>query len=316
VLTFEREISALEAAGALDAASAARLRALELREIFSVYPELRALSWGGVMLIVTGVGVLVSKHLDRIGPSALAVAIALVAAACYAYAVWRRASATRSLVDDYVLLLGALLLSADLGYVESQFHLLDQGWPRHLLILTVAHGVGAYLFDSRALLALSISALAAWIGIEQRASRVVQSVIFGSHTATSLRAFVCAAIVLAWRLADQRLRASRAFEGVFDHFAANLALLGALVLAFDDAARPAGTLLTLAVAGAVVAYGIRRGEEAFILYASVYAVVAVDSFALNHIRGATAMLFYLVVSSIAAIVGLFMLHSRYKRRET
>jgi hypothetical protein len=88
------------------------------------------------------------------------------------------------------------------------------------------------------------------------------------------------------------------------------------VLAFDDAARPAGTLLTLAVAGAVVAYGIRRGEEAFILYASVYAVVAVDSFALNHIRGATTMLLYLVVSSIAAIVGLFMLHSRYKRRET
>ena len=72
MLTFERDIAALEADGRLDAATATRLRARERREIFSVYPELRALSWVGVMLVVAGVGVLVGKNLDRIGPVTLA----------------------------------------------------------------------------------------------------------------------------------------------------------------------------------------------------------------------------------------------------
>jgi hypothetical protein len=315
MLTFEREITALEAAGQLDAAAAARLRAIERREIFSVYPEVRALSWGGVMLIVGGVGVLVGKNLDRIGPLALACAIALAATACYGYAAWRRRSATRSLVDDYVLLLGALLLSADLGYVESQLHLLDQGWPRHLLILAVVHGIGAYVFASRALLALSISALAAWFGIEQRTDAVVDS-LFMHQTVTAIRAYACAAVVVAWRLIDGRVNPSRELEPVFDHFAANLALLGALVLTFDNTTRSAGTLLTLVVAAAVVAYGMRRGSEAFILYAYVYAVIAVDVFAVDQIRSITPALLYLVVSTVAAIVGLFVLHARYKRRPT
>lgn len=313
MLTFEREITALEAAGRLDAASAARLHAAERREIFSVYPELRALSWAGAMLIVGGVGTLVGRNLDRIGPLVLAGAIALAAAACYGYALWRQRSAKRSLVDDYVLLLGALLVSADLGYLEAQFHLLDQGWPRHLLILTVVHGIGAYVFDSRALLSLSISALAAWFGIEQRAGVVVDS-IFSHNVVTAQRAYACAAIIVVWRLLDRRFNASRELEPVFEHFAANLALLGALVLSFESSTRPAGTLLTLIVAAAVVAWGMRRGSEAFVLYAYVYAVIAIDVFAVDLIRGVTVALLYLIVSTVAAIVGLFVLHARFKRR--
>src|SRR5262245_15171731 len=135
MLTFEREIAALEADGRLDAASARRLRAIERREVFSVHPELRALAWAGVMLVVAGVGGLLGKHLDRIGPGTLAAGVALASALCYAYAAWRRKVGKASLVDDYVLLLGALLLSADLGYVEAEFRLLDNGWPRHLLLL-------------------------------------------------------------------------------------------------------------------------------------------------------------------------------------
>ena len=311
MLTFEREVSELEAAGVLGPTEAARLRAVERREIFSVYPELRALSWAGVMLVVAGVGVLVSKNLDRIGPAALASAIALVAAACYAYALRRRASATRSVLDDYVLLLGALLLSADLGYVESQFQLLDHGWPRHFLILAVTHGVTAYFFDSRTLLSLSISALAAWLGIEQRVHT-----LFDSSTDTSIRAFLAAGIVLLWRLADRRGRSTRTFEPVFDHFAANLALLGALVLTVDASSRVPGGLLTLVIAGVAITDGIRTGAQALILYPYVYAVVAVDILVVDRLHGDTSILLYLSVSTIAAIVGLFVLHTRYRRRQS
>ena len=310
MLTFEREISDLEAAGVLGARAAARLRALERREVFSIYPELRTLSWAGVMLIVAGVGLLVSKNLDRIGPVALASALALASAVCYAHAVRRRVSAARSVVDDYVLLLGALLLSADVGYLESQFHLLDHGWPRHFLVLAMVHGVAAYVFASRTLLSLSISALAAWLGIEQRAQT-----LFDSSSDTSLRAFVAAGIVLFWRLADRSTRRSRTFERVFDHFAANLALLGALMLTAASTTRLPGGLLTVIIAGAVIAYGIGRGVETLILYPYIYAVVAIDIVVVDHLRGETSVLLYLSVSTVAAIVGLFVLHARYRKRQ-
>src|SRR5438045_8569334 len=111
------EITRLRDEGVLPPEPAGELIANERREVVSVYAELRFLTWGGVMLIVTGVGVLVSKHLDEIGPLAIALAIAAASAACYAWATWKRGGVA-SLVDDYVLLLAALLLSADVGYVE------------------------------------------------------------------------------------------------------------------------------------------------------------------------------------------------------
>ena len=313
MLTFEREISALEADGRLDGATAARLRSIERREIFSVYPELRALSWAGVMLVVAGVGVLVGKNLDRIGPLTLAAAIAVASAACYAYALWRRKSATASLVDDYVLLLGALLLSADLGYIEVQFELLEHGWPRYLLLLAFVHGAGAYFFGSQALLALSISAVASWIGIEQRPTRALD-LLFVHHMETAARTYACAAIVFAWRVVDQRVRGAREFAPVFDHFVANFALFASLVLVFDRPYRLAGAILTLIAAAAVVTYGMRKRSEAFVLYAYGYAVVAVDVLVVSHLRAERDALLFLVVSTIAAIVGLFVLHGVYRSR--
>lgn len=301
MLNFEHEIAELPAAD--------RLLPLERREVFSIYPELRVMSWGGVMLIVAGVGVLISKNLDRIGPVLLATAIAVAAAGCYAYAAWRRKATAHSLVDDFVLLLGALLLSADIGYIESQFHLLDHGWPRHFLIMAVVHGVTAYLFDSRTLLSLSISSLTAWLGVESR-----PETIFNASTETAVRMFLCAVVVLTWRFVDSKQRQSRTFEPVFDHFAANLALIGALVLTFDGDTRTVGTLLTLILAAVVIAYGIRTHSESFVLYAYVYAVLAIDIFVLDVLSGTTEILLFIVFSTTVAIVGLFALHARFRRQ--
>src|SRR4051794_25695690 len=85
------------------------LIARERREVFSLAPEIRIAAWGGAMLIATAVGLFVKNNLDRIGPLALSIGIGIIAVACYAW-VWLRRSRA-SLVDDYVLLLGALLVS-------------------------------------------------------------------------------------------------------------------------------------------------------------------------------------------------------------
>ena len=76
MFSLEPELRELGADGPVIDALIAR----ERHEIVSVFAELRFLTWAGVMLIVTGVGVLVKNHLDQIGPLAIAVGIGAGAA--------------------------------------------------------------------------------------------------------------------------------------------------------------------------------------------------------------------------------------------
>lgn len=315
MFSLAREIERLRDDGVIPAPAAAALLGRERREVVSIYAELRFLTWAGVMLIVSGVGVLVSKNLDRIGPLVIAGAIGLAAAGCYAYAVWRRGRAA-SLVDDYVLLLGSLLLSADLGYVEHQFHLLGSNWQRHLLILAIVHAAVAYFFGSRMVLSLSLTSLAAWMGLERNVET-----IFDSSADTAARAFGCAALVFGWRMIDAGApqaagrRPRAAFTSVFDHFAANLAFWGALALAFERDTRWAGCAIAVVLACASAWYGVRTNAEVFVIYAWIYGVIAIDVAVVDVIDEPVLAVFWIVLSTIGAIVGLFAIHSRMKASE-
>jgi len=284
------------------------LIARERRDAVSIYPELRILTWAGVMLISTGVGVYITKHLDDIGPLAIAAVIGLAAAACYAWAYWKR-SRTAAMADDYVLLLAALLASADIGYIEHHYHLLGNSWPRHFLFLAILHAATAYFFQSRLVLSLSVASLAAWLGIERRSV----DAIFEAPVATAGRAFVCAAIVVAWRAIDRKLRPATTFSSLFDHAAANLAFWASLILAAHDATRLTGCLIAIALAAASMVYGQRTREGTFVIYAWVYGTIAVDIAVCNAIHDEIFITFYLLVSTIAAIVGLFLTHARLRR---
>src|ERR1041385_9054322 len=105
------------------------------REPFSIHNEVCFVMWGGVMLIASGIGVIVSKNLDRIGPLTIAMALGAAAIACYIYA-WIK----RSLLSDYVLLLGAPLLSSAAAFSEQQFHVFGTWW---LLGMAVVHAATA-----------------------------------------------------------------------------------------------------------------------------------------------------------------------------
>jgi predicted membrane protein DUF2157 len=303
VLSYERELTQLRPL--LGDPATDVLIARERREVFSIYPELRIASWAGVLLLATAAGIVLKNNLDRIGPLALAIAIGLASAACYAWVWWRRARA--SLVDDYVLLLGALLLSACVGFVESQFRVLGDVWQRHLFFLAIAHGVVAYAFRSRMVLSLSITAFAAWLGIEQQPVRIFTS------DPPAAQAILCAAILLVWRAIDRRLRPATDFSPLFEHFAANLGLSAGVALMVDDSTRVLGCLWTIALAAGVIVWGVRTRRESFVLYAFLYGVIAVDVLVVNAISDFEGLtLLFIVLSTIAAIIGLILIHSRMK----
>src|SRR3954447_5757913 len=299
LISLEPELTQLPGTGVLIAR--------ERRDVVSIYPELRLLTWAGVMLISWGVGLYIAKHLDDIGPLAIAAAIGLAAAACYTWAYWKRGR-TASMADDYVLLLAALLASADVGYIEHHYHLLGDSWARHFLFLAILHAATAYYFRSRLVLSLSVASLAAWLGIERRSV----AAIFDAAIETAMRSFLCAAIIVIWRVIDRKLRPATTFSSLFDHAAANFAFWGALTLAAHSETRLLGCAMAVILAAASMIYGRRTRNGTFVIYAWVYGTIAIDIAVCDIFHDEIFITFYLLISTIAAMVGLFISYARLR----
>jgi hypothetical protein len=309
--SLEEELRALRAAGELDEPTAARMIAIERRAIFSVYEELRAALYVAVALVVAGVGILVKEHLDRIGPLTLIAAIALAGGACYLPAIRARSrERNRTAPAEYLLLLGALLVSADLGYAESEFHWFGANWPHYLLILATLHAFTAYALDSRLVLSVALTSLAGWFGIA-RGPGSIAGWGFGAPE-LGVRALLCAAVMLLWRAIDQRVNAAR-FREVFEHFAANLAFWGVLGWCSDGRLRIVGVLALLTLSWVAIRAALRSGTELFAVYGVGYtalglSIVIVQLIPLSALSWSTAVL--VIVVTAAAV--LRRLHDRLK----
>jgi hypothetical protein len=315
VHTLTPELRTLHAEGLIDDATAARALARDRREPFSVHVELRATLYAGVLLVMAGVGIILARNLDRIGPVAIVLVIALAAAACAVPAVRARiAGRAVTVAGEYLLLLAALLWSADLAYAERQFVLLGPLWSWHLLLLAVVHAVIAYTFASPLVLAAALAALAGWFGV----GGTLGDALHFSHSSPALgaRALACAAVVTGWRYADRRARPGTTFSDVFDHFAANLAFWGAIAWCLEWPWLAAGLPLLLGLAYASVRRGLDTSREAYLVYGVVYAAIGLCVATVPHIHGmTTSMAFVLIVVSAAATT-LWQLRRRLREPGT
>jgi hypothetical protein len=271
--SLEPEVRTLHRQGVLDDAAAAHAVALENRTLFSVFQELRAVLYAAVAAISVGIGIFLKQNIDRIGPVAIIAGLAGAAAVCYVFAVrMHRRGLQPSVAADYVLVLGALIVSADLGFAEAQFHWFGADWARHLLILAAVHAATAYWLESPLVLSLSLASFAGWIGVE----RSFGNLLILEHAAPSAggRALLCAALILAWREIHRRLNASRLMQEVLEHFAANLGFWGGLAWCSSDERRGAGLMVVVALGFVAIRHGIRRTREIFVIYGIVYGAVA------------------------------------------
>jgi hypothetical protein len=247
---------------------------LERREVFSVRRELLVALYGGVATLVGGAGLLVKANLERIGPQALLASLLLASILCYAVAQRPRAAGReRSLGEDYMLLLGALLFSAALGYGEMQFHLFGDGWSRHLLVLAAWHCATAYWSGSRLVLSVALAAFAAWVGVEARIGTVFDPLHAGFGAGP--RSLLCALVFYAGsrlHFAD-REKPGRGFREVYLQFAANFGFWGALALIAAGSTLWIGMLTLVALAVIVGHLGVRERRQSFLLYAVGYGAI-------------------------------------------
>ena len=309
--TLEPELRTLHTEGTIDDATASRALALDRGEVFSLHPELRATMYAGVLLVMSGVGIILARNLDRIGPLAIVLAIAIAAVACAVPALRAKlAGRPLTVAGEYLLLLAALLLSADLAYAERQFTLLGPLWSWHLLLLAVIHAAIAYAFASPLVLAASLAALAGWFGVGGTLGDVL---LFSDSTpALGARALACAATIAAWRYADRRARPHTSFSDVFDHFAANLAFWGTIAWCVEWPWLAAGLPLLAALAYASVRRGLDTGREAFLVYGIVYAAIGVCAAVVPRLHGMTTSFTFVLLIVCAAAATLWQLRRRLR----
>jgi len=267
------ELRTLAPDDVLEAARAGALRQ-ERREFLSVRNELLVAMYVAVATLVGGVGWLIRDNLDRIGPVALLCGVFAAAAICYAMALHALAARReRSLGEDYVLLLGALLFSAAVGYLEVKFRVFGAGWSRHLLLLSLWHLASAYLFRSRLVLAAALTAFAAWLGVEASLGTVFES----RHRMLGFgpRALLCASLFWTggWLHGGEGVDAGRGFRDVYRQFAANFGFWGALALGASASTRWIGAVILLVLAIIVGRAGLAERRQSFLLYAVGYSTI-------------------------------------------
>jgi hypothetical protein len=308
-----RAIPHLRERGILSEAGARFLLRVARGELVSVYADLRLVLYAGVALVVSGVGLLVQENLHRLGPIAIAAGVGIAAAVSLGWTARLAPSfswgptVSPHVAFDYILLLGVLLASADLAYVESQFTPLGPNWPWHLLFVSLAMAAIAVRFDSRVVFSLALSTFASWRGVT--VSIVERDFWSNFAAATRLNTTACGLLFVALGLVMARTDRKAHFEPVATYLGLILVLVslasGALT---DDPAFGLWNVSLLLVGAGLALHSFFRGRFPLFAMGGVAAYVAVCRWIVPGLDDETLVVLWFLLSAVAAIFALVRAH--------
>ncbi len=304
------------ATGAITGEQHAVLTTIVRKDRFSVFLELNALVYLGVLSFVAGLGWTVYEHFARLGDAAVVVPLAAVFAACLYYCFAHAPPYEPARVEspnfafDYVLYLGCLVFGVELGYIEFRFQLLRANWDFYLLASAILYFALAYRFDNRFVLSLALSTLGGWFG--------VRFTTLGFHIAGSLRgdalAYATVTAAVGWSLYQLAIKPH--FLETYLHVAVNAALGALLSGVFDSDYRSLWLVALLVASGVTIHRGVQARRFVFVVYGVIYGYVGLSSRVLASLQGSISLMFaYFIVSGIAVLVALVALSRRVGREE-
>lgn len=313
-MTLLERLNRWKEAGAITPVQFGTLDSIVRKHRFSLYVELHALLYVGVLAIVAGVLWTVQAHFSDLGDIAILLVLTTILAGCVGYCLSRADPyssaelASPTAAFDYILYLGCAIFGIELGYLESRFGLLGEAWDLHLLVSAAVFFTAAYRFDNRLVLSLALSTLAGWFGVKLTR--------FGLESDDLLRIYGIAYGVTVAGIAAgvHRLGIKKHFAETYFHVAA-LALFVSLLsgVGEDDTGLLylAGVLL---LGGIAVVSGIRYHRFAFVAYGVVFPYLGVSLKVLEQVDG-EAGLAYGVVSASAMVVLMIYAARRFGRHE-
>jgi hypothetical protein len=291
----------------------AHLAGLSRGEPLSLFLELNALLYAGVLAFVAGLGWTVSTWSQQLGDVLVLTVLSTILAACFWYCfsrapAWSPAETPApNPIFDYVLYLGSLVWSLQLAYLENRFHVLSGHLDLYLLATTGLFFFLAYRFDNRFVLSLGLSSLAGWFGLTISHWSAHQDAVYRRYALLyCLLVGVCGALL-------QRRGLKPHFFGTYLNIVANVLFWALLSGVFNRQGYGLWFLAMLIACGASLAWGLARRQFAFVAYAAVYGYVGVSSLFLRGVTDESAVLSYFVVSGVAMLVGLVQIGRRFGR---
>ena len=291
----------------------AHLTALSRQEPLSLYLELNVLLYAGVLAFVAGLGWTVRTWSQQIGDVLVVAVLSSILAVCFWYCFSRAAgwspneTPASNPILDYVLYLGSLVWLLELAYLENRFHLLTGQGDLFLLVTAGFFFSLAYRFDNRFVLSLALSSLAGWFGITISH--------WPAHEIASYRQYAllyCLFIGVGGAVL-QRRGLKPHFLGTYLNVMANVLFWALLSGVFNREGYGPWFLALLVACLASLAWGLRRRQYVFVVYAAVYGYVGASSLFLRAVNDASAVFSYFVASGVAMLVVLVYLGRRFGR---
>lgn len=196
-------VQILERDGVLDPGQAKLFGRVARGELVALDPVLHALLYGGVLAATGGVALLLKDRVADIGPLTIALLLGVVALGCLGWVARVAPGFSRDPVKsphvafDYLLLLGALLLAADLGFCEWRFTPLGANWAWHLCLVSGIYAALALRYDSRVLFVLALTTFAAWRGVAVQSVELALFAWAGTGLAVRLNGIACGLLFIA-----------------------------------------------------------------------------------------------------------------------
>jgi hypothetical protein len=304
-MTMVTRLEKWQERGVISAEQFTFLSGLSRGEPLSVFLELNILLYAGILAFVGGLGWTVSTWSEQLGAFLIVAALSAMLVACF----WFCFSRPPGMVVDYVLYLGSLIWSVELGYVETRFHLLGEKSDLYLLASAALFFFLAYRFDNRLVLSLGLSSLAGWFGLTISH--------WSSHQDETYRRYA-----ILYSLTVGAAGAILYRRGVKPHFLGTYLNVGANVLfwallsgVFERQGYGGWFLALLVVCGVSLAWGIQRRQFSFVAYAAVYGYIGISSILIRGIHDGLAIFAYFFFTGIAMLVMLVVVARRFGREQ-
>lgn len=212
---------------------AEKIAHFESNKPFSLHWELKTLLYLGVILLNVGLGILIYENIDTIGHAALIVAIGMVSAACFWYAIRHRSAfSTGATISptpfyDYILLLGCLSFLIMEGYWQYQYQIFGSRYGLATLIPAILFLGMAYWLDNRGVLSLGITAFAAWLGITLTPQNLLSQNDFSSERMVATGVFLGFLLTLI-PFISERQQFKKHFSLTYLNFGVHIGILSCL----------------------------------------------------------------------------------------